>query len=125
MKEWNPKTLGIVDFTWNVLQKSLFPLIANCRNQCPKKHKISTNIRSNTALEAAFKTMKNPTLSFPDVLQEMSQKLAHFEALRELLFRPVRHLFFESILAHLRPQSRKVFAPVPRAFSYIDARAPP
>ena len=64
--------------------------------------------------------MKNPTLSIPDVLQEISQKLAHFEALRELLFRPVRHLSFESILAHLWPQNRKVFTPMLRALLYID-----
>ena len=95
---------------------------SNCQLSKPmsEKHKKSTRIASNGAPEAAFKTMKNPTLPFPDVLQEMSRKQAHFEALRPLLFRPVRHLFFESILAPLRRGCRKVFTPVLRALLYID-----
>ena len=66
--------------------------------------------------------MKNPTLFLPDVLQEMSQKLAHFEALRDVLFRLFWHLFFESILAPLRRGCRKVFPPMLRALLYIDSQ---
>ena len=66
--------------------------------------------------------MTNPTLFLPDVLQEMSQKLAHFDALRDVLFRLFWHLFFESILAPLRRGCRKVFPPMLRALLYIDIK---
>ena len=37
--------------------------------------------------------MQNPTLFLPGVRQEVFQKLTHFEALRDLIFRLIRHFF--------------------------------